>query len=313
MKIFSPIISGSITTTVDTIIPSASYSLTSSLALNSELLDNLDSSAFAKLSVQNTFSNDQTINGSLNVVSGITGSLLGTASYSVISLSSSYSNQALSSSYASNSDLLDGLNASNFANLNSVNTFNGNQVINGNVTIHGTASVEVLITTYESSSVIFTSGSTKFGNSYDDTHNFTGSASFTNGLTGSLLGTASNAIALNGLDSSAYSKSTSISLTLNGVVSGSNPTLIGTFYLPLNSVYSTSSFFYFGGSQGSEEATIEIRNYSSPTSIHSLNKSTTLSISYLTSSLSLTAGLYNLYLYSSGSGSAIAKSLYLTS
>ena len=60
--------------------------------------------------------------------------------------------------------------------------------VTGNVTIYGTASVDVLITTYESSSIIYASGSTKFGDSLDDTHQFTGSVSVTGslGINGSL-------------------------------------------------------------------------------------------------------------------------------
>ena len=86
------------------------------------------------------------ITGSLNVSEGITGSLLGTASYS---------NQALTASY--------------------LNNLNQNVDIIGDVIIHGTASVDVLITNYQSSSIIYSSGSTKFGDTPDDSHQFTGS------------------------------------------------------------------------------------------------------------------------------------------
>ncbi len=54
--------------------------------------------------------------------------------------------------------------------------------VTGDVTIYGTASVNVLITNYESSSIIYSSGSTKFGDSLDDTHQFTGSAEITGSL-----------------------------------------------------------------------------------------------------------------------------------
>jgi hypothetical protein len=60
-------------------------------------------------------------------------------------------------------------------------------LINGNVVIRGTASVDVLITNYESSSIIYSSGSTKFGDTLDDTHEFTGSLYIT-GSTVSLQG-----------------------------------------------------------------------------------------------------------------------------
>ena len=67
------------------------------------------------------------ITGSLTVSQGITGSLFGTASYTVNSLSSSYS---------ANADLLDGKDSTVFATTGS-NTFIGNQVISGSVTITG--------------------------------------------------------------------------------------------------------------------------------------------------------------------------------
>jgi hypothetical protein len=54
-------------------------------------------------------------------------------------------------------------------------TMSGNFFIDGNVSIPGTASVAALITIYTSSSIIFQSGSTKFGDSSDDTHQLTGS------------------------------------------------------------------------------------------------------------------------------------------
>ena len=58
----------------------------------------------------------------------------------------------------------------------------GSLEVTGDVTIYGTASVNVLITNYESSSIIYSSGSTKFGDSLDDTHIFTGSVSITGSL-----------------------------------------------------------------------------------------------------------------------------------
>jgi len=59
--------------------------------------------------------------------------------------------------------------------VNTDSHFTGSIEVQGDVTIHGTASVDVLITNYESSSIIYSSGSTKFGDTSDDTHQFTGS------------------------------------------------------------------------------------------------------------------------------------------
>jgi hypothetical protein len=51
----------------------------------------------------------------------------------------------------------------------------GSLYMSGNLYLAGTASVDYLVSSYESSSIIFSSGSTKFGDTLDDTHEFTGS------------------------------------------------------------------------------------------------------------------------------------------
>ena len=55
----------------------------------------------------------------------------------------------------------------------------GSQFISGNLYINGTASIDYVVSSYESSSIIYSSGSTKFGDSLDDTHEFTGSVTIT--------------------------------------------------------------------------------------------------------------------------------------
>jgi hypothetical protein len=52
-----------------------------------------------------------------------------------------------------------------------------NTEITGSLVVKGTLQAESIHTTFTSSSVIFQSGSTKFGNTVDDTHHFTGSIS----------------------------------------------------------------------------------------------------------------------------------------
>ena len=54
-------------------------------------------------------------------------------------------------------------------------TTTGNFTINGNATIGGTITAQEYHTEFVSASVIFSSGSTIFGDTIDDTHNFTGS------------------------------------------------------------------------------------------------------------------------------------------
>jgi len=52
-----------------------------------------------------------------------------------------------------------------------------NTEITGSLIVKGTLQAEQIHTTFTSSSVVFQSGSTKFGNTIDDTHHFTGSIS----------------------------------------------------------------------------------------------------------------------------------------
>jgi hypothetical protein len=52
-----------------------------------------------------------------------------------------------------------------------------NTEITGSLVVKGTLQAEQIHTTFTSSSVVFQSGSTKFGNTIDDTHLFTGSIS----------------------------------------------------------------------------------------------------------------------------------------
>jgi len=54
-------------------------------------------------------------------------------------------------------------------------TLTGDFTVNGNATIGGTVTAQEFHTEFVSASIIFTSGSTRFGDTIDDTHNFTGS------------------------------------------------------------------------------------------------------------------------------------------
>lgn len=68
------------------------------------------------------------------------------------------------------------------------NTFYGNQTINGDVIITGSLTAQNLIfsSSVYHTTASFSSGSTIFGNTMDDTHLFTGSVSITGSLTASL-------------------------------------------------------------------------------------------------------------------------------
>jgi hypothetical protein len=69
--------------------------------------------------------------------------------------------------------------------------FDHNVRVKGDLTVDGTITANELHITYTSSSVQYTSGSTKFGDSIDDTHQFTGSVDITGSLylNGSPVGT----------------------------------------------------------------------------------------------------------------------------
>ena len=123
---------------------------------------------------------------------------------SLYNISASY---AVTASYAMNASGVT-INTGSFATTGS-NTFTGNQTINGNLILNGTASISYLNVSYESASIIFSSGSNQLGDATNDTQTLigtvivsgsqriTGSLNVSAGVTGSLFGTsswASNAI-----------------------------------------------------------------------------------------------------------------------
>lgn len=203
---------------------SASYSETSSFAITASYAANVPATAS----------------------SAITASYALTASYaSNVPLTASY---AISASQAVNSDLA--ISASNvlYDNIGNKPTLvsSSTQVlldeITGttfsnaaflfpeNLTVGGTLTAEKFITEYISSSVIYESGSTKFGDSKDDTHQFTGSLLVSGNidasgysiiaasLTGSFSGSINNAVTASyvnpsGLPSGTVSSSVQVEIT----------------------------------------------------------------------------------------------------
>jgi hypothetical protein len=61
----------------------------------------------------------------------------------------------------------------------------GNATVDGNLTVTGTVTAQEMRTEFNNSSVVFESGSTKFGDTADDTHSFTGSLQLQGSLTSS--------------------------------------------------------------------------------------------------------------------------------
>ena len=88
-------------------------------------------------------------------------------------------NQVSASSLKLGSTTYDGSNITGNINiLGSVNS-TGNMSVGGNATINGTVTAQQFHTEFVSASIIFESGSTKFGDTLDDTHEFTGSVDVT--------------------------------------------------------------------------------------------------------------------------------------
>ena len=151
---------------------------------------------------------------------------------------------SLSSSFASNANLLNNIASTVFATTGS-NNFSGSQIVQGNITVIGSLIAQQYVVS--SSVSYFTSsnfdGSTKFGDTDSDTHQFTGSLRSPN-ITGSLLGTAS--IALVALTSSYINVATnavssSFASTASVSVSSSYSSYAITASYVLNSVSSSYS------------------------------------------------------------------------
>jgi hypothetical protein len=201
---------------------------------------------------------------------GITGSLLGTASYS---------QNATTASYAPGYLPLTG------------------GTINGDVIVNGTASVAFLNVTYESASVIYSSGSNIFGNSVTNTQTLigtvviSGSQQITGSLnapsiTGSLYGTASwaqNAITASYITSSAITGTvTSASYAMSSSNAISSSYSVSSSYA-LSSSYSLSSSYALSSSQATSASYALSSSYATSAS-YSLSSSYALSASYTLSS-----------------------------
>jgi len=132
------------------------------------------------------------ITGSLTVNGPITGAITGSitnaisasfAETAAVANNANDSISALSSSYSYSSILAQTASlAPNYLPLGG-GTLTGSLIINsGNLVVNGTASITYLVTTYESASVIFSSGSNVFGDALGDNHQFTGSVTVTGSL-----------------------------------------------------------------------------------------------------------------------------------
>jgi hypothetical protein len=153
---------------------------------------------------------------------------------------------SLSASYATNAGLFNNTSSTVFATTGS-NNFNGNQTVQGNITVVGSLIAQQYIVS--SSVSYFTSsnfdGSTKFGDTDSDTHQFTGSLRSPN-ITGSLLGTSSFS---NNSTSASYSLTSSVALNaltssyINVATNAVSSSYAGTASISISSSFSTTSSY----------------------------------------------------------------------
>ena len=179
---------------------------------------------------QSIATTDLAQNNRLTSIEGVTGSFASTSSLNSYTLTSSFNSYTSSNDSKVNSLIS---KTGSYATTGS-NNFVGQQNINGSVNVTGSlnvtgtvtatsASFTYVTTTYETASVIYSSGSNQFGDASNDTQTLwgtvnlpsgplvvTGSVTSTGGFTGSLQGTAS--YATNALSSShSVNSDTSIS------------------------------------------------------------------------------------------------------
>jgi len=153
---------------------------------------------------------------------------------------------SLSASYATNAGLFNNTSSTVFATTGS-NNFSGSQTVQGNITVVGSLIAQQYVVS--SSVSYFTSsnfdGSTKFGDTDSDTHQFTGSLRSPN-ITGSLLGTSSFS---NNSTSASYSLTSSVALTaltssyINIATNAVSSSYAGTASISISSSFSTTSSY----------------------------------------------------------------------
>lgn len=182
----------------------------------------------------------QTISSSLLQVSSSTQQV--SASYIALSASYNVSSASLSTRVTANSASISSLNtvSGSFAVLAANQTFSGkntftSDITASNITITGTASIQYLDVVFQSSSIIYASGSNQLGDASNDTQTLwgtvnvisgplvvTGSANFKETITGSITSatnatTASFALRGNGAFTGSFSGSISASFSGSGV------------------------------------------------------------------------------------------------
>ena len=149
--------------------------------------------------------------------------------------SASFATTAATASYYNEADTLQTVTTRGNSTSTSITAsgfYSNGTITTQNAVVLGTASIAFLDVTYQSSSVIYSSGSNQFGDASNDVQTLfgtvdiktgplkvTGSADFQGGLTGSLLGTAS--FATNALSASFAPSSPAFPFTGSAIITGS--------------------------------------------------------------------------------------------
>lgn len=130
------------------------------------------------------------------------------------------------------------------ASIHSTRLLNTTDTLDGDLTVTGRITAQEFTTEYITSSVIFESGSTKFGDSADDTHIFTGDVTVSNTIAanqfiGTLNGRADTAILANDADqaiSSSYATTASFALNVAGAGTAISSSYATTASFALNTI-----------------------------------------------------------------------------
>jgi len=164
-------------------------------------LGNLTMSGTTQNAISASHAASYLLTSSFNSYTGTTNTIIGSLQTSTGSLNSFTSSAGSRlTSIESSTSSLNTFTSSTNGRLNSIEgvtgsyATTGSNTFNGNLTVTGYIDAQELRTTYISSSILYRSGSTKFGDELTDTHSFTGSLSVSGSIsvTGSLLTTGSS-------------------------------------------------------------------------------------------------------------------------
>ena len=172
------------------------------------------------------------------------------------------------------------------------NTFIGNQTVNGNVTITGTLTAQEYYSEITSASIIYSEGSTIFGNTADDTHTFTGTIN----VNGKVVGNAP-------LDFT--SQSLNVQTGSQELINVQNSTVTSSLNLATASLnFTTGALNLASGSYN--------RFYQVTASVHSttasLNQATS-SLNFASGALEIASGSYNRFYQATASIHSTTSSL----